>query len=157
MKALLVLLASAALPACDAATKPPTNNTPRTVELPKACRTYDAAKGGVQFTCVFYDQKVNNDSVGIEDEWIILQTTGVTNTTGWTINAGDKNQTFPLPASINASLTVYTVAVPATVTTPAMALGRAKGSWVWNNTTPDTARIYDAQGALVDEFAYLGK
>lgn len=153
-KSLFLLTVALTIASCSSTTEP----TPvPTVEMTKACRTYDGARGGVQITCIYYDQTDNGRKVGVNDEWIVIESSGTVNTTGWSFNAGDPNQTYPLPASITNRLTIYTHAVPDSVSSTATTLGYAANQWAWNNSEPDTARIINAQGQVVDMFTYRGQ
>lgn len=154
---LAVAIGFAILSGCDSATEPAPDQTVHIVDLPRAYRPYDAIRGGVQLTSIYFDQKANRDSVGVDDEWVVLEASGMVNTTGWKINAGDAGQDYALPNAIDKRLVIYTVKVPDTTTSAAIAMGRCSTCWVWNNTSPDTARIFDAGGQLVQEFTYKGQ
>jgi|GEM_PF-2963769 len=90
-----------------------------------------------------------------EDEWIVLEAAGNFPTKGWKIDADDNGQRYALPDTIYRKLYVYTKQGPGYVNDTIMTLN--KGSWIWNNTEPDTARIFDANGNLVDLMSYIGE
>ena len=138
--------------ACSTGTEPTVIS--REPALPKACKEYDASRGGVQISCIYRDENVNRDSVGRYDEWIVLRADGRVNTNGWKLHTGDPGQFFALPDAINGSLLIYTVQVPDTVGGPAISIGRASGGFVWNDEAADSARVFDSLGALVDIFIY---
>ncbi len=129
------------------------DNGDGTTRAPSAKRRYDSAKGGVQITAIYYHQTRNDSAYGLNDEWVVLQTARPTRTAGWRLNAGDAGQDSPLPDTIFTTLTIYTREVP----TNPVGLSQAfhiTNRWIWNNTDPDTARVYDNTGAIVNAFTY---
>lgn len=147
---LLPLLLTTALMACSSTSEPaPTVQSP-----PAAKRDYDPVRGGVQITAVYYDQDANQATTGLYDEWLVLESQGDASTAGWHIDADDAKQFYSLPSTIHGTLSIYTRKGPGASDTT-MALDLSK--WIWNNTDPDTARLYDDRDSLVDTFAYKGK
>lgn len=134
-------------------TKQQTNDTLHR-EGPAIRREYDAARGGLQITRIYYDQKANGDSTGVMDEWIVLQNNASINTAGWSLNAGDAGQNYPLKNPIDRKLTIYTHAGPAYSGDTIQKLNLSSGKWIWNNSDPDTAWIFDAAGNVVDSMSY---
>ena len=122
---------------------------------------YNTTRGGVQIIAIYYNQTQNRDSFGLAapDEWIILKSDRKVDTKGWKLNAGDKSQDYPLPATINGRLYIFThdsSNAPANVTTggATMSLHRDPNTWIWNNSDHDTARLYDEKGVMVDSLTY---
>jgi hypothetical protein len=144
---LLSLLLAATLAACSSTSDP----TPTVQSPPVKKRDYDPARGGVQITAIYYDQAKNSEITGVNDEWIVLESQNDTPTTGWHLDAGDIYQFYDLPETLHRRLYIYTRAGVGTSDTT-MALGLSR--WIWNNEDPDTARLYDADGSLVDTFTY---
>lgn len=147
------------LAACSSSTEPQPagtnqNNQNDTLkrEGPSIRRTYNSTRGGVQITAIYYDQNANRDSSGLFDEWIILESDTPVNTTGWMLNAGDDNQDYPLRPLLNRKLMIYTKSGPGFTSDTTQALGY--GNWIWNNSDPDTAWVYDAAGNVVDSMSY---
>jgi|GEM_PF-5231194 len=135
--------------------------TPLKRESPSHKQSYDPGRGGIQITAIYYDQKANQDTHGlaVPDEWIVIESNRNVSTQGWILDASD-GQLFDLPSSINGRLVVFTQQgdVPDSVIgagAARMVLGRK--SWIWNNTTPDTARIYDDKGVEVHRLTYEAK
>ncbi len=150
-----VALAALVLAACSSnATDPNTPPTPDP-EPPAVKKPYDTARGGLQITAIYYDQARNLSVDTLEDEWIVLETLSPVRTAGWSIDAGDAKQRFPLPDTIRRALRIYTKNGPPNPTGEVLALHR--GSWIWNNAEPDTARLYDASGNVVDIMTYDNK
>lgn len=140
----------------------PNNNDPNTDTLstddaPAAGHGYDVARGGVQITKIYYNQRLNKEKYGLEneDEWIILEAAGNLPTNGWWLNAGDSGQNYPLPDTIYRKLYIYTKRGPGYENDTIMTL--KKGSWIWNNAAPDTAWLYDANMNVVDSMSYTGE
>jgi hypothetical protein len=147
--------------ACSSSTEPQTSNpvdttvVARKPEGPSIRRDYDAARGGVQITRIYYDQKANFDSTGLEDEWIVLESNTVVNTAGWTLNAGDAGQNYPLRNPLNRKLILYTHTIHASLGDDTTQwLGISPGRWIWNNSEPDTAWIFDANHNVIDSLSY---
>ncbi len=129
-----------------------------TLQLPVARKTYDEGRGGAQLTAIYYNQGTNSERAGINDEWIIIESRGDISTAGWMLDAGDANQRYALPDAIHGRLYVYTHAGPAGGTNDTtFALNLAGNRWIWNNAEPDTARLYDGSGAVIDIMTYKGK
>lgn len=154
--ALALLIAS-----CSTSTEPTTVNpidttiVTRKPEGPSIRRDYNAARGGVQITRIYYDQNANFDSTGLLDEWIVLESNAVVNTAGWTLNAGDSGQNYPLRNPLNRKLILYTHTLHAGLGDDTTQwLGISPGRWIWNNSDPDTAWIYDANHNVVDSLSY---
>ena len=118
-------------------------------------REYDGPQGGVQITGIYYDQGLNKSMRGEDDEWIVIEATAPRSTSGWKLNAGDPTQDYPLPATINKRLIIYTKKDPSSNTDSTLGLGL--NNWIWNNSDPDVARIYNEQGQAVDSMSYRGK
>jgi hypothetical protein len=118
-------------------------------------RIYNSSRGGVQIVNIYFDQGSNADLFGIDDEWVVLQANGNVSTKGWELDAGSNDgQHYDLPDSIYGTLTIYTHAVPGGNTREKIGLGVAGNRWIWNNSEPDVARIYDERGSLVDAMSY---
>ena len=112
-------------------------------------QSYDVSKGGVQIVAIQADQSNPKN-----DEWIVLQTNSRTSLNGWHINAGDAGQEYTLYSFINDSLVIYTHADPDPINARDTGLFLSSGKFIWNNTNPDTARLYNSAGSLVDVFTY---
>jgi hypothetical protein len=159
LSAILPVLVLVAACSDDSGTNPDPNNTNRSDTLlykdTVATRAYDKNRGGLQITAIYFNQGWNDSAYDLEDEWIVLESDAPISTSGWKLNAGDPLQNYPLPATINNRLTIYTRKDSAENT------GSIKGlelnAWIWNNTEPDTARIYDAAGKLVHSVTYNAK
>ena len=88
------------------------------------------------------------------DEYAVIKNVGSTpvNLNGWRLNAGDNGQDFRFPDHVlepGASCRVYTDEIhPETC---GFSFGR--NSAIWNNKG-DCGLLYDASGALVDEYCY---
>lgn len=115
-------------------------------------RPYDAARGGVQITAIYFDQSQNRDTFSIEDEWMVLESAQPASIKGWHMDAGDAGQQYALPDSLHRRLVIYTRgdAAPPGDTVMTLELNR----WIWNNSDPDTARVYNADGDLMDIVVY---
>ena len=153
----LLLSVGAILSACSSTTGPISvlpHDSVSTLkrEGPSIKRPYSDVRGGVQITAVYYDQRANKDSSGLEDEWIVLESDAPVNTTGWTLNAGDRNQNYALRSPLNRKLIIYTKRGPDFTSDTTQAL--EYGNWIWNNSDPDTAWIYDGAGNVVDSMSY---
>ncbi len=148
-----IMIAACSTVEPDPEQKPtPTNqSTPR---FRVAARTYNAARGGLQITGIYFDQDSNKALIGLEDEWIVLQTDRPMSTSGWTLNAGDVGQDYPLPDSITSKLTIYTKAGPTNPEGQVIALHL--GRWIWNNIEPDVAWVYNDNHQIVDSMTYVG-
>ncbi|HVZ38649.1 MAG TPA: lamin tail domain-containing protein [Candidatus Kapabacteria bacterium] len=157
----LPILCAALLAACSSSATNPSPSpqdtthvpTDSTDLLPAARQNYDSARGGVQITKIYYDQARNGSITGTTDEWAVIQTDRPQRIAGWTLDADD-GQRFPLPDSIHSKLTVYTRSGPTNPQGEVLILHL--NSWIWNNTTPDTARIFDSAGTERAKLSYIG-
>jgi hypothetical protein len=152
-------LLAAGIAACStAATDPTPDPTPVVKPEPISVKKpYDNTKGGVQITRVYYNQAQNRDSalLGLtaQDECILLESVDHTSIEGWKLDASD-SQLFTLQGSIHGKLYIFTKDGPTASAEPVIALHY--GSWIWNNAEPDTAKIFNERGELVDAMTYRG-
>ncbi len=147
------LITALLLGACSSSNNPTSTLPPSvTHAIPAVTKAYDPARGGLQITAIYYDQNKNLDSAGLLDEWIVLTTDHQLQTAGWMLNAGDVNQNYPLPDSIRHTWTIYTRQGPAQQSDSTQALNL--NVWIWNNTAPDTARIFNELGGVMDSLSY---
>jgi hypothetical protein len=123
----------------------------------KVYRAYDSSKGGVQIMKIFFDQALNGDVFEWNDEWIVLQSNGITSTKDWYLNAGDPGQDYALPDTIYGQLTIYTHVAPDTTSRTSQSLRLSPTKWIWNNADPDVAYLYDANHTLVSTMSYPKK
>jgi endonuclease YncB( thermonuclease family) len=132
--------APTATPVPSTAPQPP----PPPVQQPPTSGT-----GNVVIASVYYDgQEFRSEG----DEYVVIRNAGsaAVNLQGWRINAGDAGQDFVFPSYVlqaGAEVRVYTNRDIAG--SFSFDYGRA----IWNNDG-DCGRLYDAQGALVDEYCY---
>ncbi|MDB5032878.1 MAG: hypothetical protein JWQ98_119 [Chlorobi bacterium] len=117
---------------------------------------YNVSRGGVQITTIHYDQAFDSTRFGVMDEWLLLQSDRNVSIEGWKLDADDIGQVYSLHDSLYKTLTIYTHKAP-TPSMLALSLNLSPGTWIWNNSTPDTARIYDDKGTLIDSFGYKVK
>src|SRR5690606_28207467 len=77
-------------------------------DAPVAKRGYDITRGSVQITKIYYNQRLNKEKYGLEneDEWIVLEAAGNFPTKGWKIDADDNGQRYALPDTIYRKLYV---------------------------------------------------
>jgi hypothetical protein len=123
------------------------------VEPPASKRPYDSARGGLQITAIYYNQKQNRAITGFEDEWIVLESSTPVSLEGLVLDASD-HQRFPLHGTLNGRLYVYTRYGPVPPNDSSLTLHY--GNWIWNNTKPDIATIFDSQGQVIDMMTYIG-
>lgn len=155
----ICMLATVLLAACSSTTEPTDSKPdpiPQQEDTPSIKRPYNTTRGGVQITSIYYDQKKNDTSKSYHlfDEWIILEADGNVSTTGWKLDANDRDQHPPLPDTIYRKLYIYTRNGPGYENDTIMTLKRGSTAWIWNNTDADTARIFNAAGELVDSMTY---
>jgi len=117
-------------------------------------RLYNSAKGGAQIIAIYYDQNGNTSVFGKNNEWIIIQTDRNLSTRGWWLNAGDPLQDYTLPDTIFKYLTIYTHDRPGVPSRTTMSLGLPLSTWIWNNSDPDTAWLYNEKHEIVDSLTY---
>lgn len=107
----------------------------------------------MQITAIYFDQDTNAPhNGGVKDEWIVLESSSNSSTKGWLLNAGDPTQNYRLPDTLFKKLTIYTKRSPTLNTSTIMGLGL--GNWIWNNSDPDYAYLYDKDSNLVDAMTY---
>jgi hypothetical protein len=164
----LALLAIGIVACGDSTTTEPTPNNNDTTHTtlthePRAyTKNYNTSKGGVQITRIYYDQNMNRDSallgLTVPDECVLLETNTPTSLNGWVLDASD-NQLFRFDTSvrINDKLYIFTEDGPTTSSTTAHWITLGRGSFVWNNAEPDTAKLFNESGVLVDMATYVGK
>lgn len=148
------IILATVLASCSSSTTDPTPPV-TSPQGPAAKRQYNASKGGVQITAIYYDQTKNGDSTGTMDEWVVIESDHPRRIAGWKLDANDPSQQYSLPDSIQSKLTVYTREGPSVPVGETLALHLS--SWIWNNAEPDTARIFDANKTLMDSLSYVGK
>jgi hypothetical protein len=119
-------------------------------------KDYDFAKGGLQIIKIYYDQDSNDRLWKFKDEVITLMTDKPVNTAGWYLNAGDSNQDYALPAMITDSLFIYTHTAKGRWDSE-LGLNLSAGKWIWNNSDPDTAWIFNSSKQIVDSLTYKVK
>ena len=145
----LLAVLAAGIASCTTKITEPTPT--QTVDPPSIKKAYDATKGGVQITHVYYNQTLNDSLTGVNDEWVVLESSGHTSIDGWVLDAGD-DQRFTLQGAIHGRLLVYTKEGPTTSNEEWVAQHRKV--WIWNNSEPDTARLYNNNGDLIDSMTY---
>jgi hypothetical protein len=157
MKPFIFLMALAiSLSACSSATDPDTTPDP-VLHAPVISRAYDAARGGVQITQIYFHQDSNRIVYGLEDEWVVLESDATRSIEGWQLNAGDAGQSYDLPDTMHRKLIIYTHAGTGAATDTTWPLGLSSGKWIWNNSDPDTAWVFDRDGAVIDSMTYRAK
>lgn len=157
-----VILASIFLGSCSSATDPEPNPNPNPnqnadtviVDSTTTRRVYNTSKRGVQITRINFDQGWNDIMFGVEDEWVILEADGNIATKGWHLDADDEGQRYALPDTIYRKLYIYTHQGRGYENDTSMTLKLNGTRWIWNNNDPDTARLYDANDALMDVVGY---
>jgi hypothetical protein len=127
--------------------------TPNPDSAPIIVRNYDTTRGGVQITQIAYDQ-IANGRTGVADEYIVLQSDGTKSIHGWSLNAGDPGQDYDLPDTIFSKLYVYTHTAPDPGSKTECGLNLAPSKYIWNNSEPDTAILYDASSKMIDRLTY---
>jgi hypothetical protein len=149
-KHIATLLLLASIMSCKSSTdsSTPTTST-NAADSATVRKTYDAAAGGVQIVAIQPDQ---SNSIG--DEWIVLQTDHPVSLVGWTLNAGDNGQDYNLFSTITDTLLIYTHADQNRLGFRDTGLNLSSGKFIWNNTVPDTARLFDASSNLKSVFTY---
>jgi hypothetical protein len=148
MKSTRILILLLALTACNTTTDDNSgNNNPTSTGLYR--KSYDVSKGGVQVVAIQADQSNSKN-----DEWVVLQTDHRVSLNGWHINAGDAGQDYQLYSFIDDSLLIYTHADPDVVNLRDTGLALSNGKFIWNNDVPDTCRLYNSAGLLIDVFVY---
>lgn len=155
----ICMLTAVLFGACSSTTEPTDNNpdpTPQQEDTPSIKQQYNTARGSVQITKIYYHQDSNflSKIYNLNDEWIILEANGNIPTAGWSLDADDRNQRYLLPDTIYKKLYIYTRFGPGYENDTIMTLKRGSTAWIWNNTTPDTARLYNAAKELVDFLGY---
>lgn len=147
----LLALAAAGIAACSSNNTTEPNPTPKP-EPPTKKKQYDAAKGGVQITAIYYNQGENLRLTGLNDEWIVIESDRDISLEGWVLDASD-GQRFPFDRSIHRKLVIYTRQGP-TGTPSDTTVAMDRGNWIWNNSEPDIATLFDEEGRVVDRMTY---
>jgi len=124
------------------------------IGIPIHRQDYDSNKGGVQITLIAYNQAKNDTIKKINNEWIEIQSEGKVYTKGWTLNAGDSNQDYPLPDTLYGFLRMYTHHQADINPKYEVSLEISGNKWIWNNSDPDTAILFNAQHQIVSRLTY---
>ncbi len=107
----------------------------------------------MRIVCVFYDGVVPQTEA---DEYVEIRNYGAAavNLAGWSLkDVADGTPTFAFPSSVlqpSQSVRVYTNQVQAEWGGFSFGSGNA----IWNNSTPDRAGMFNAQGVPVSEKSY---
>jgi hypothetical protein len=127
--------------------------TATAIPTPEPTPTGVALSAGVRIACVFYDGVVPTKK---SDEYVEIVNDGAAtvNLAGWKlVDTADGTPTFTFPTLLlvpGQAVRVYTDEVRPEW--GGLTFGR--GSSIWNNTEPDTAGLFDAQGTLVSSATY---
>jgi len=155
---LILLLGLAMLASCENGTDPDSGGFDEdgpvdTLEVGGFVRKgYNQYRRGVQIAVIQYNQ-----TNPFSDEWVTLQTNSKVSLAGWYLDAGDTSQRFLLTSDITDSLVIYTHDDKDLIGVRDTGLALSASTFIWNNSTPDTAYLYDDKGELVDWLAYKGK
>ena len=155
MKLPILLLGVALLTSCDDGDKWlfPEDGPVDTLEVSGGVRKgYNKYKSGVQIAMIQYDQA---NPVG--DEWVTLRLDGSTSLSGWHLNAGDSTQSYLLTGTITDSLVIYTHDDKNLIGSRDTGLALSPSKFIWSNSTPDTAFLYDKDNNLIDWLTYKAK
>lgn len=126
------------------------------VEAPSIKSPFEAGGGGVQITRIYFHQDSNMIRHGLRAEWVVLESYRDMPTKGWWLDASD-GQRFPLPDTLYRKLYIYSPNGPGYDNDTVKIWKRSANAWVWNNTEPDTGKIINADGEVVDFITYDAK
>lgn len=140
----------------DTLTFPPDTVTYSVADTVPVKRDYRAGRGKVQITAIYFHQTLNQRYYGLNDEWVILESDRVMPTKGWKIDASDGQQ-YDLPDTIYRKLYIYTMKGPGYENDTIKTLNQPGTRWIWNNTEPDTAKVLNPGGGVVDQLTYKAK
>jgi hypothetical protein len=113
---------------------------------------YNEYRSGVQIAMIQYNQ---TNPVG--DEWVTLRMSGSRSLAGWHLDAGDSTQSYLLTSNISDSLVIYTHEDKNLIGIRDTGLALSASKFIWSNSTPDTAFLYDDKGVLIDWLTYTAK